>query len=173
MTIAQTYLIGGIYLVVLIVVAVVTRPTWRRLAGAVAGGVIGVLAACGIIPLGELMGWWHMVIPWKSHYLAILLFGCVPCGFIFLITWRIARRFGRRGLAVFLAFVAVIGPPRDYWWMRQFPEWGHYGPGIAPILAVSAGYVIMVLVGHAVMSLVAGPSRGDPLAPRSKAISHP
>ena len=41
---------------------------------------------------------------------------------------------------------AVIGPPRDYWYMRQFPEWGSYGPGVAPVLAISATYVILVLV---------------------------
>jgi hypothetical protein len=33
--------------------------------------------------------------------------------FIFLITWRITRRFGRRGLAEFLVVLAVIVRPRD------------------------------------------------------------
>jgi hypothetical protein len=51
--------------------------------------------------------------------------------------------------------------------MRHFPEWSHYGPGIAPVLAISAVYVILVLVGHGVMRMVFGPSRADPLARRS------
>ena len=48
--------------------------------------------------------------------------------------------------------------------MRRFPEWGSYGPGIAPVLAISESYVVLVLVGHGVMRLVAGPAREDRLA---------
>jgi hypothetical protein len=92
--------------------------------------------------------------------------GFAVCAFLFLITWRIDRRFGWRGLAVFLVILAIIGPPRDYWYMRHFPEWGYYGPGIAPVLAVPATHVILVLVGHGVMRMVSGPSREDPLARR-------
>ena len=51
------------------------------------------------------------------------------------------------------------------WYMRRFPEWGSYGPGIAPVLAISVSYVVLVLVGHGVMRLVAGPAREDRLAP--------
>jgi hypothetical protein len=61
---------------------------------------------------------------------------------------------------------AVIGPPRDYGYMARFPEWGAYGPGIAPVLAVSATYVLLGIVGHGVMRLVAGPARADRLARR-------
>ena len=67
------------------------------------------------------------------------------------------------GLAVVLFVLAVIGPLRDQWIMRRFPEWGSYAPGIAPVLAISASYVVLVLVGHGVMRLVAGPARDDRL----------
>ena len=50
--------------------------------------------------------------------------------------------------------------------MRRFPEWGSYGPGIAPFLAISVSYVVLVLVGHGVIQLVAGPAREDRLALR-------
>jgi hypothetical protein len=50
--------------------------------------------------------------------------------------------------------------------MRQFPEWGHYAPGIAPVLAISAAYILLIVVGHGVMRLVAGPAREDRLARR-------
>ena len=73
-----------------------------------------------------------MAITWEPYFLILMLIDFTLCAFIFLITWRIARRFGWRGLAVVLVVLAVIGPPRDYWYMRQFPEWGSYGPGIAP-----------------------------------------
>jgi hypothetical protein len=61
---------------------------------------------------------------------------------------------------------AIIGPPRDYWYMARFPEWGAYAPGVAPVLAISATYVLLLVVGHAVMRLVAGPARDDQLARR-------
>jgi len=50
--------------------------------------------------------------------------------------------------------------------MKRFPEWGSYGPGFAPVLAISATYVLLVVIGHGVMRLVAGPATADPLARR-------
>jgi hypothetical protein len=42
-----------------------------------------------------------------------------------------------------VAFIAAfIGPSRDYWYLRKFPEWGTYAPGIAPLLAISGAYVV-------------------------------
>jgi len=166
MTTTQLYLFGGIYLVVFVVVAILTRATGRRIAGAMAGILAAGVVGLGIIASCERMGWWHFTIRWEPYFLAVFLITMLPCAFLFLITWRIARRFGGRGLAVVLAVLAVIGPPRDMWYMRQFPGWGSYGPGIAPILAISVAYVLMVLAGHGVMRLVAGPAGADRLARR-------
>jgi hypothetical protein len=166
MTTQQLHLFNVIYLFVLALVAILTRATPRRIAGALAGAAVFGVVALGIIALGERVGWWHMAITWEPYFLTLLLIDFTVCAFIFLITWRIARRFGWRGLAVVLVVLAVIGPPRDYWYMRRFPEWGGYGPGIAPILAISATYVIMVLVGHGVMRLIAGPANKDRLGRR-------
>jgi hypothetical protein len=166
MTTAQLYLFNVLYLVITVVVAILTRATPRRIAGALAGGGASGVAALGLIALWERLGWWHMAITWQPYFLTLMLMDFTLCAFLFLITWRIARRFGWRGLAVVLVILAVIGPPRDQWYMRRFPEWGSYGPGIAPVLAISASYVILVLVGHGVMRLVAGPARADRLARR-------
>jgi hypothetical protein len=65
---------------------------------------------------------------------------------------------------VFTAIVGVIGPPRDYWYAATFPKWMVFAPGVAPILADSAAYILIVVVGHAVMRLVAGDAREDRLA---------
>ena len=166
MTTQQLHLFNGLYLVVSVVVAVLTRATARRIAGALAGGAAAGVVALGIIALGEEVGWWHMAITWEPYFLALLWIDFALPAYPFLITWRIARRFGWRGLAVAVIAAAVIGPPRDYWYMARFPEWGAYAPGAAPVLVISATYVLLVLLGHGVMRLVGGPAREDRLARR-------
>jgi hypothetical protein len=161
MTEQQLHLFNGIGLVVFVVVAIATRATPRRIAGALAGGATFGVVVLGILALGETAGLWRMAITWEPYYLTLLFVNFSLCAYVYLVTWRIARRFGWRGLAVCIVAAAVIGPPRDYWYMARFPEWGAYRPGIAPILAISATYVIMVALGHGVMRLVAGPSRSD------------
>jgi hypothetical protein len=164
MTTHQLHLFNAVYLVVFVVVAMLTRATVRRVAGALAGAAAFGVVALGIIALGERVGWWQMAIPWEPSFIALLLLDFTLCGFIYLITWRIARRFGWRGLAVVVMVAAIIGPVRDYWYVARFPEWGAYGPGVVPVLAVSATYIVMVLLGHGVMRLMAGPAREDRLA---------
>ena len=129
MTVRQLYLFGCLYLVMLIATAVFTRATLRRIAGALAGAAVVGPAALGIVAAGEHAGWWHMAIIWEPYFLALLWANLVLCAYALLITWRIARRFGGRGLAVVALAGAILGPPRDYWYMRHFPEWGSYGPG--------------------------------------------
>ena len=89
------------------------RATARRIAGALTGGVTFGVVALGIIALGEEEGWWHMAITWEPYFLSLLVINFALCAFIYLITWRIARRFGWRGLAVVVLVVAVIGAPRN------------------------------------------------------------
>jgi hypothetical protein len=164
MTTQQLYLFNALYLVILVVVAFRTRAKARRIAGSLAGATAAGVAALGIIALGEEAGWWHMAITWEPYFLTLFLIDFSLCAFIFLITWRIARRFGWRGLAVVVVIAALLGPVRDYRYMKQFPEWGAYALGVAPVLAISATYILLGVVGHGVMRLVAGPARADRLA---------
>ena len=166
MTIQQVYLFTGLYLVLLAVVTVLTRATPRRVAGALAGAAVVGAALLPVIAIGERAGWWHFVIPSGPYFQILMCIGMIPCGFVFLITWRIARRFGGRGLAVVAFVVAVLGPVRDYRYMAMFPEWGSYAPGLAPVFAISAAYVIFGILGHGLMRLVAGPAAADRLARR-------
>src|SRR5216117_1831111 len=108
MTTQQLHLFNALYLVLLFVVAVLTRATARRIAGALAGGAAAGVVALGIIALGEQVGWWHMAVTWEPYFLALLWIDFALSAFPFLITWRIARRFGWRGLAVVVIIVAVI-----------------------------------------------------------------
>jgi hypothetical protein len=56
MTMQQLHLFNGIYLVVLVVVAVLSRATARRIAGALAGWTVFGVVALGIIALVEEAG---------------------------------------------------------------------------------------------------------------------
>ena len=49
----------------------------------------------------------------------------------------------------------------------KFPKWMVFAPGVSPILADAATYIGIVLVGHSVMSLIAGPPTRDHLARRA------
>jgi hypothetical protein len=173
MTTQQLHLFNGLGLVVLAVVAILTRATARRIVGALAGGAVGGIVALGIIALGEEVGWWHMVITWEPYFLTLLWIDFALCAFIFLITWRIARRFGWRGLALVVVVAAILGPVRDYQYMERFPEWGAYAPGVAPVLAISGTYIILGVLGHGVMRLVAGPAGEDRLARRPWEAAEP
>lgn len=165
MTTQQLLLFNCMYIGVLLVVVYLTRPTARRVAGALAGGATLGIVCLGAIALCEALGWWRFTFTWTPFFCSLFYLNLVISGApIFLITWRLARRFGLRGLAVLLGALAVFGPFRDYWWMAKFPEWGTYSAGIAPGLAIAATYVTTVATGHAVMRLVAGPARDDRLA---------
>jgi hypothetical protein len=139
-TTQQLHLFNCLYLVILITVAYLTRATPRRIGGALAGAAIAGVVALGIAAFGESAGWWHMAIKWEPYWLTLVWIDFTQGAFVFLITWRIARRFGRRGLAVLVFVAAVLGPVRDYRFMATFPEWGAYAPGLAPMLAVSGTY---------------------------------
>ena len=167
MTIRQLYLFNCLYLVLTAAVAILTRAPLRRIAGALAGAALAGVVALGVIAFGESAGWWHMVMTWEPYFLALFWIDMVLCAFVFLITWRIARRFGWRGLAVAVFVVAVLGPVRDSWYMAKFPEWGAYAPGFAPMLAISGTYVLLGVLGHGLMRLVAGPAAADRLARRA------
>jgi hypothetical protein len=153
-----------LYLFLTAAVAVLTRATPRRIAGALAGAAVCGPAALGIVVFAEHAGWWHITITWKPYFLMLLWVDVVLWAFVFLLTWRVARRFGRRGLAALLVISAVLGPFRDSWFMARFPEWGSYAPGIAPMLAISAAYVLLGSLGHGTMRLVAGPATAARLA---------
>jgi hypothetical protein len=167
MTVRELYLVSGFYLVECVLVAFLTRATLHRIVGALAGAAALGLVGMGLMVLCEKIGWWRVPIVWEPYFLTLFylsfLISCTP---VCLILWRVVRRFGSRGLALFLVAVAVIGPPRDYFIVAKFPAWMVFAPGIAPILADAATYVIMVAVGYAVMRHVAGADQGAPLARR-------
>ena len=152
------------YLVELVAVVYFTRATSQRIVGAFTGGAVVGGFGLAAIALGNALELWRVPIARTPYFLALFYLGLViSVTPIYLVTWRLARRFGGRGLAVFICIVAIIGPPRDYLFAATFPEWMVFAPGVAPILADAVAYVGIVVIGHAVMRLIAGPSREDRL----------
>jgi len=115
MTTQQLHLFNGLGLVILVVVAVLTRATARRILGAVGGATAFGIVGLGILALGENVDWWHMAITWKPYFLSLLLLDFALCAFIYLLTWRVARRVGGRGLATVAVVATLVGPARDRW----------------------------------------------------------
>jgi len=165
MTTQQIILFTSGYLVMLVAVVYFTRANARRVIGAVAGGAAAGLLGIGAITVCEALGWWWVPFAPTPYFLTLLYIGLsISLTPIYPVTWRLARRFAWRGLAVFIGIVTVIGPPRDYLYATMFPKWMVFARGVAPIVADGATYAGVVVVGHAVMRLVAGPASGDRLA---------
>ena len=158
MTTAQILVMTGLYLAAFVVVAYFTRAKLRRIVGACAGGAVFGVIALLAVALGEAQGWWRIPKSNASYFQFLFWLGfSVSVAPVYLVTWRVARRFGNRGLAVCTLVSAIIGPPRDYTYAAVFPEWMVFSPGVAPILADAAVYALLIVVGHAVMCMVAGP----------------
>src|SRR5262249_17829542 len=89
-----------------------TRASLRRAAGALAGGML--FGAIWIVEsrIDHLMGWWHNRLAETTNQFSIpkLLFltAVFTSGVYLLVSWRLARRFGRTAVAVFIVVVAVI-----------------------------------------------------------------
>ncbi len=161
----QIIVVTCLYLVALVAAVYFTRPTLRRVMGALAGGAAVGLFGMGAVVLGNASGVWRVPISWTPAFLTLFYLGlAVSVSPIYLVTWRLARRFGWSGLAVFIAVVAIIGPPRDYMYAAMFPEWMVFASGALPVIADAVAYIGIVVIGHAVMRLIAGSSRDDPLA---------
>ena len=165
MTTLQVLIWTSAYLIELVAVVYFTRANTRRVMGALVGGAAAGLFGMGAIALFQGLGLWRIPFASTLYFLPLFYLGLsISLTPIYLVTWRLARRFGLRGLAVFVSIVAVIGPPRDYLIAATFPKSMVFASGIAPVLADAGTYVGMVVLGHAAMRLIAGPAREDRLA---------
>jgi Kef-type K+ transport system membrane component KefB len=157
MTTGQLFLMIGFYLAVFVAVIHFTRARLPHILGALAGGAVFGLVAVAAVALGETQGWWRVPQTGVAHFQFLLWLGItVSCAPDYLIGWRVVRRFGTRGFVVCVIAVAIIGPPRDYWIAATFPAWMTFAPGITPVLADATVYVLLVVIGLAVMRMVVG-----------------
>jgi hypothetical protein len=141
-----------------------TRARSRRVLGALAGGAAAGVLAIGEDLVGHAFGWW-----WypgvKTPYGPPLAYVAIALWYgagVALIGWRITRRFERRGLALFIAAVAVLGPVRDYALAARVGAVA-FGDGLAPVVADAICWAGVAAVAQAVMRAVAGPAKRDRL----------
>jgi hypothetical protein len=157
-------------------IAFLTRAAPRRLAGALLGG-LGFGAANALWDVaGYYAGWWHYpftTTPTASLplYLAGGLFYGAAVG---LIGWRVTRRFGLRGVLVFLVLFTIYGMARDFGGAAATHHaYLIFGAGLAPVVADGASWLIDEALALGLMRLVAGPAASDPLArPRKDLEQH-
>ena len=55
------------------------------------------IAGFGIVTAAMRIGWWHFNIQRQPAVVLLFCLNCIFCAYVFLFTWRIARRFGSRG----------------------------------------------------------------------------
>ena len=170
MTTLQIIVFTCAYAVALAATVYFTRAPSRRVMGALAGGAAAGCFGMGAIILGNALGVWRVPLSSTPGVLGLFYVGlAISCSPIYLISWRLARRFRWRGVAVCLVVVGVIGLSRDYLYAALYPEWRVFAKGVAPMLADAATYLDLVLVGHAVMWGVSGGTREDHLVRRPSA----
>jgi hypothetical protein len=145
--------------------ASLTRPTLRRLAGAVAGAAAFVLV--GLLSAREafFLGWWRLALTEMPPVPGSLYVADVLCyaATLALVSWRITRRFGWRGQAAVVGLAALWGPARDYVG-AMMTELIVITPGWAPLIGWSVTWALSMAILQGVMRLAAGPARTDPLA---------
>lgn len=160
-----TLIIGG-YAAALIPTAYWTRASRRRIAGAAAGGAAAGLWGVAAVSLGVAAGWWQVTTDQSPLFWPWLYVGfAISMTPIYLLTWRVVRRFGRRGFAACIGVAAVAGPPRDYAIAWAFPGWMVFSQGPVPAIAVLVTYAGWIVVGHSVMYIVAGSEPNEAVVP--------
>ena len=164
----QLLLVGmGVYLAYLCAAVYFTRASVRRVLGALVGGVVVAVFGFGVELVCQALGQWHypsddtgrgpllMYPSLALHWATLALIG-----------WRVMRRYGWRGEAVFLASVALLGTLRDYFVAEQALGAIVLAPGVTTVLVDIVCWAGQTALAQALMWPVAGPATADRLARR-------
>jgi hypothetical protein len=157
----------GVYLVFLCATVYFTRATARRVLGALAGGAVVAVAGFGVERVCQALGLWRYPSddtgrgPLLMYPLVALIWAVLS-----LIGWRVVRRFGWRGEAVFLALVALQGTLRDYFEAGQALGFIALTPGPTTVVVDIVCWAGLTALAQAAMWLVAGPAAADRLVRR-------
>ncbi|MGH9775429.1 MAG: hypothetical protein ACRD50_10835 [Candidatus Acidiferrales bacterium] len=162
----QELLLGNLAAAALLGITIyISRATFRRVAGAAAGGIAAVILNVGQDKFARSVGWWHFP-SMSTPQATVLMYTAVALWYgagVALIGWRATRRFGWQGLVTFIGIMSVYGPARDYL-VARFSGAIVFAPGISPIIADAACWASGMALAQGMMRLFAGPARNDPLA---------
>jgi hypothetical protein len=155
-------LAGCVYLSMLAAAVYFTKASPRRVVGALAGGGAVAVVGAGVEAFAHARGWWRYtsgdtpIGPVAMYPVIVLVFA-----FLALIGWIVTRRFGWRGMAVFLGVLAVVGALRDYFIAGKLLGLIVFAPGA--FLAIIDGFLWAGLTALAisVMRLASGPAQVD------------
>ena len=158
----------GVYGSSLIATAYFTRATRRRILGALAGGGAVALVGTGVEALGHARGWWRYTFD-DTPIGPLAMYPSIVVAFAVLawIGWRVARRFGTRGLRVFLGILAVVGTLRDYLIAGRLMGLVEFAPGVVPAIIDGLLWAGLTGLAIAVLRAVSGPARDDERADRA------
>jgi len=141
--------------------AFATRAPARRIVAALAGGVAFGVGNAAWDLLAHAAGWWsypgmpgNAVVPWFWYAAA----GLSAAG-ISLLGWRAWRRFGTRGLAVFLGLFTLYGMLRDWRVASAAGSIIHFAPGAVPWLADGTAWLSLMAVVLAIQLTLGGDPR--------------
>lgn len=148
----------------LVIVILFTRPSIRRLIGGLLGGCAFAVFHVAWDTVAHYTGWWRYPFTTEAHAPFLWYAGSVFWGAsTALIGWRVQRRFGMRGLFLFLVIIGVLGAVNDFTSVAvtQASNLIIFGAGVVPVLADIACSGSNALVAQVAMRLVAGPIGGS------------
>ena len=154
------------------VAAYFTRAVLLRAMGSLAGGAVLMVGWMVKLRIDYAMGWLRSALPetpdpLTRFALSVLFFA----GVLFLVSWRVSRRFGWAGQTAMILVMPVYFAVRDRIWYQQFMRIMIVTPGIGPVLGDAALFAVALVLGHGVMRLIAGPAGKDTLARTRKPTS--
>jgi len=125
------------------------------------------MVGVGVEMVAHSLGLWHYSSAEGSYGPPLMypLIVLIWAGYA-LIGWRVMRRFGRRGLVVFLSAVMVLGALRDYFIADKAMGFITLSPGIVSILVDCVCWAGLTGLALGVMRRVAGPAPSDRLSRR-------
>lgn len=149
--------------------AYLTRAPRKRILAALAGALAYAVLNNMWDRVATSLGWWRFPFPnfWLETLLIYIPGGLVMGGAFGLVGWRVARRFGKRGLAGFLACWGLLGLVRDFSGaaVLQVGSLITLTPGIPTVIVDLLNYVTCAALAQIVIFSAGGPAKDSPLRP--------
>lgn len=164
----QALMIGAIVAPLLFVLsAYFTRANPKRILAALVAGLTFGLGNLLWDQVAFRLGWWSYPAFQKYEWWPLLYLpaGLVAGGAFGLIGWRATRRWGRKGLVLFILLWSIWGMIHDFGGGAAFQSSNlmAFAPGPIPVVADGILYASCQLAAQGTLRLIAGPAAMDSL----------